>query len=173
MNTYVALLRGVNVGGKNLIPMKALRFSLETNGFRNVSTYIQSGNIVLQSKQDPEAELGAIIESEFGFAPKILVLTRTEFEQTVRSNPFDNYEGKLVHFYYCQDEPKLDQSKLQKLISETESYKVAGQVFYLYAPDGIGRSKLVANIDTCLGVSVTGRNLNTVNKLLEMVRSLY
>ena len=169
MNTYIILLRGVNVGGKNLLPMKELKALLLSSGFENVSTYIQSGNVVLQGQQPSEHEITTLIQSQFGFSPKVLVLPEDEFTASIKDNPYKEYQGKFVHFYYCKEAPIIDQAKLTRLISETECYKLAGKVFYLYAPDGIGRSKLVANIESCLGVSATGRNLNTVSKLSVLV----
>ncbi|MGB3725416.1 MAG: DUF1697 domain-containing protein [Glaciecola sp.] len=169
MNTYIVLLRGINVGGKNLLPMNELKLLLESNGFENVSTYIQSGNIILQSNTDPKNVMKTLIQSQFGFSPEILVLSDIEFDLSVKNNPFSEHEGKLVHFYYCKNTPKMDIAKLKKFISETESYELSGNVFYLHAPDGIGRSKLVANIESCLGIPATGRNLNTINKLMGMI----
>jgi uncharacterized protein (DUF1697 family) len=169
MKTYIILLRGVNVGGKNLLPMKELRTLLESNGFQNVNTYIQSGNIVLTASQRPENEIETLIQNEFGFTPVILTLSKEEFKSAVANNPYKEYEGKFVHFYFCMDTPGLNTTKLEGLASETERYKVADKVFYLHAPDGIGRSKLVKKIEDCLGVSATGRNLNTVKKLEEMM----
>ena len=170
MNKYVVLLRAVNVGGKNLVPMKELKSLLENKGLQNISTYIQSGNIVLQSESSPTVLIQEVIESQFGFVPQVLVLSESEFKQSIEKNPFDEEEGKLIHFYYCQESPAIDDEKLQKYCSETERYQLVDKVFYLYAPNGIGRSKLVANIESCLGVATTGRNLNTVNKIESMLR---
>ena len=173
MQTYIILLRGVNVGGNNLLPMKDLKSLLEENGFNNVKTYIQSGNIVLSSSQISSDQIATLIktsiETKFGFTPKVIVLTKCEFELSVKNNPYQGYKGKFVHFYFCEKPPEINLSKLQKFTSTTERHALAGNVFYIHAPDGIGRSKLVANIESCLGVSATGRNLNTVNKLARMI----
>ncbi len=169
MKTYIILLRGVNVGGKNLLPMKELRALLESNSFQNVKTYIQSGNIVLMANERPENVIGELIHREFGFTPEILILSEEELKSAVANNPYKEYEGKFVHFYFCMETPKLNTSKLERLASDTERYEISDKVFYLHAPDGIGRSKLVKTIEDCLGVSSTGRNLNTVNKLEEMI----
>lgn len=168
-NSYIVLLRGVNVGGNNVLPMKELAALLQRNGFEDVSTYIQSGNIALKSKTNPGLIIHSLITEEFGFEPKLLTLPVNQFMQSVANNPFTGFEGKTVHFYFCIDAPILDKEKLAKLSSDTERVELIGNVFYLHAPDGIGRSKLVANIESCLGVSATGRNLNTVNKLVTMV----
>lgn len=169
MNTYIVLLRGINVGGKNLLPMKELKILLDSSGYKNVKTYIQTGNLILQSSKHPEANIGSLVQSQFGFCPEVLVLSEAEFGLSVANNPYSGFEGKFVHFYYCKDLPKIDYTKLEKYLAETERYELSGSLFYLHAPDGIGRSKLVANIESCLGVAATGRNLNTINKLKGML----
>ncbi|WP_439101711.1 DUF1697 domain-containing protein [Congregibacter sp.] len=169
MSTYIVLLRGVNVGGKNVLPMKDLRACLERAGHGSVQTYIQSGNIILDADGDPSANVAALIEKEFDFSPDVVCLTENEFEAAATQSPFSDVAGNTVHFYFCPQAPKLDLIKIEKWRAPSERYEVLGRIFYLHAPDGIGRSKLVANIDACLGVSGTGRNLNTVNNLQRML----
>ena len=149
--------------------MKELSAHLQKAGFENIRTYIQSGNIVLSSDHNPESDIAALILSDFGFTAQIMVLLKDQFESAVANNPYQEFEGKLVHFYFCNQSPKLNISKLEGLISDTERHTIIDKVFYLHAPDGIGRSKLVAKIETVLGVAATGRNLNTINKLKAMV----
>jgi len=168
MKTYIVLFRGINVGGKNLVPMKELASVLEEANYQNVKTYIQSGNVVLQSQGKPHDIASKVLE-RFGFEPAVIVLEESEFNDAVMNNPFRSPNGKEVHFYFCRDEPEIDAARLQAYKSESEEYHVAGKVFYLYAPDGIGRSRLAANLETCLGVQATGRNLNTIQKLQQMV----
>ena len=170
MKTYIVLLRGVNVGGKNLLKMKELKQLLEDSNFANVKTYIQSGNIVLSSPKKPNDIISELIKTKFGFLPTVMSLSEKEFNTAVSNNPYKNYEGKFVHIYFCDTKPKIDPSKLQKYTSKTERHTLVDNVFYIHAPDGIARSKLVANVESCLGVSATGRNLNTVNKLTEMIK---
>ncbi len=171
MNTYIVLLRGVNVGGKNLLPMKELKILLESAGFENVKTTIQSGNIVLNSVKPPEDDIKVLIKNKFGFSPEVMVISEGEFNLSISNNPYQEYESKFVHYYFCKGDPKVDVVKLGRVTSESESHVFIGNVFYLYAPNGIGRSKLVANIESCLGVSATGRNLNTINKLKAMLKN--
>lgn len=159
------------MGGKNLIPMKELVVLLEQNGFQNVKTYIQSGNVVFQAKQVSIARLGKLMTAKFGFKPEVIILEQSEFESSIQHNPYHPTDGKFAHFYFCSKAPEIDSAKLEKYVSESEEYKIKNKVFYLYAPKGIGRSKLVANIESCLGVPVTGRNLNTINKLREMLKN--
>ncbi len=169
MKTYIVLFRGINVGGNNLLPMKELVALLEGHGYQNVITYIQSGNVVLQSHSASSSEIAALVTDNYGFKPEVLVLDRSTFDAAIKNNPFHPAEGKQAHFYFCSKAPKLNAEKLDKYIGGSEQYELKGKVFYLFAPDGIGRSKLVANIESCLGVPATGRNLNTVNKLSQMV----
>jgi len=169
MKTYIVLFRGVNVGGNNLLSMEELSAFLEECGFQNVKTYIQSGNVVLEAKSISSNKLGTLIAGKFGFKPEVLVLDKSEFDSSIKHNPFHTTEGKFVHFYFCSKDPKLNSEKTENYLANSEEYKLKNKVFYLFAPKGIGRSKLVANIDSCLGVSATGRNLNTIKRLKEMV----
>jgi uncharacterized protein (DUF1697 family) len=161
----------VNVGGKNLLPMKELKSLLENAGFDNVKTYIQSGNIVLKSAKSPEKIIGELIQANFGFTPEIMTLSESKFHTSVSNNPYPEYEGKFVHFYFCKRKPKINSAEIEISISETERYQLIDNTFYLHAPDGIARSKLVASIEKYLGVPATGRNLNTVNKLKEILKN--
>jgi len=165
VKTYVVLFRGINVGGKNTLPMKELAATLVKNNYLDVKTYIQSGNVILRGENNPEDDVRSIVKNKFGITPEIITLGASEFISSIKNNPYSSEEGKTIHFYFCKSSPKFDEEKLKKLKSETEEYYIEGKVFYLYAPEGIGRSKLVVNIESCLGVSATGRNLNTVKKL--------
>jgi len=170
MDRFVALFRGINVGGRNILPMKELTSLLENNSCHGVQTYIQSGNAVFESEEPPE-NIGRLIERQYGFRPEILILGKMEFLDMVSNNPFTSSMGKQVHIFFCQNTPNVNEEKLAGLKSETEKYVIRGKAAYLYAPDGIGRSKLAANMEKCLGVPATGRNLNTVNKLVEMLQN--
>ena len=170
MNTYVMLFRGINVGGRNILPMKELIHLLETEGFENVKTYIQSGNVLLSSPQKPDDSVRMAIQSRYGFSPSIMTFEITDFEVMVKNSPFASEAGKTIHFFFCNEQPKPDTEKLKQLVSPTEQYEIIGNVFYLYAPDGIGRSKLAGKAESCLGVSATARNLNTVSRILALAK---
>jgi len=172
VKTYILLFRGINVGGRNLLPMKELVRLLQQNKYQNIQTYIQSGNVVLRSHKRPDASIGSIVEKKFGFKPEVLVLEESELTLSIENNPYRSAEGKKIHFCFCKHTPKPDVEKLQRYRSQSEKYYLKGKVFYLYAPDGVGRSKLAANIESCLGVATTARNLNTVNKLQEMMQNV-
>jgi uncharacterized protein (DUF1697 family) len=177
MQTYIILLRGINVGGNNLVPMKALTQVLMDAGFSQIKTYIQTGNILLQSPHSShesdgaqlEQDIAKLIDTHFGFTPDIMQLSLSEFSSAAANNPYKDKPGNTVHCYFCQQLPSPDEARLKALASSTEEYHIQGRVLYLHAPDGIGRSKLAANIEKCLKVPATARNLNTVNKLLQML----
>ena len=151
--------------------MKELVALLDESNYQNIKTYIQSGNIVIQSQKKPD-DIASIIQERFGFEPVVYVLEESELNAAIANNPYGSPKGKEIHFYFCTDKPEIDTLKVEKYKSESEEFHIDGKVFYLYAPDGIGRSKLVANLESCLGVAVTGRNLNTIQKLQQMAQNV-
>jgi len=175
MTTWISLLRGINVGGKNILPMKDLRALLEGVGFEKVQTYIQSGNCVFEATG---TEAGAIsdavaeaIEGRFGFRPAVLTLSADDFARAVEANPFANAadDPKSVHFFFLAEPASgADIDGLDALRAENERTGLTESVFYLHAPDGIGRSKLAAGAEKKLGVAVTARNLRSVLKLVDL-----
>ncbi len=171
MKTYVALFRAINVGGNNILPMKPLVSLLDSCGLKNIKTYIQTGNVVFQTDQPITVDIANEVETGFGFRPEVILLDEDAFALCVKNNPYSSKEGKLVHCYFCMAKAGLNNDKIEQLISGTEQCSLIGNVFYLHAPDGIGRSKLVKNIEACLGVKSTGRNLNTINKVLNLINS--
>jgi uncharacterized protein (DUF1697 family) len=177
MTTYIALFRGINVGGKNKLPMKDLVATLENVGCHDVATYIQSGNAVFQSEEQDASQLSETIEAAIkerhGFEPLVLVLASEEMERAMGSNPFPETESepKTLHLYFLAAPPESpDLDALEGIKGDRERFVLGDGVFYLYAPDGIGRSKLAANIEKLLGVPVTARNWRTVRKVMEMAQ---
>ncbi len=176
MNSFIALFRGINVGGKNLLPMKSLSELILSLGCENVKTYIQSGNVVFQtdsnSKTDLAKRLSANVLEAHGFEPKVFLLDATELAVAIANNPFPTEEGKLLHFFFLDAIPQSpDLEKLEAVKQRSESYELKSNVFYLYAPEGVSRSKLFTNVEKCLGVAATARNWNTVAKLASMIKS--
>lgn len=171
MTTYLILFRGINVGGKNLLPMKELKLLLASE-FGDIETYIQTGNLVLKSPEEP-LKIAAIIEekvnSKFGFKPKVMALNEGFLRDAISANPYQEAEGKMVHFYFCENTPSFDFDSAAQLAANAEQYELIGNVFYLFAPNGIGRSKLAAKVEKLLAVPATARNLNTVQKLQTMI----
>ena len=177
MQTYVALFRGINVGGKNKLPMKHLVTTLENVGCRDVATYIQSGNAVFQSEEWDAALLADTVRTEIkgrhGFEPQVLLLTSEEMEEAVRSNPFPEVESepKTLHLYFLAAPPERpDLDAIEGIRGDRERFALGDGVFYLHAPDGVGRSKLVASVEKLLGVPATARNWRTVCKVMEMAK---
>lgn len=175
MDTYIALFRGINVGGNHILPMQELAEILHQLGCDDIQTYIQSGNVVFRGPKNSPERLAKLISTEVskirGFAPKVLLLGVTELEAAVNGNPFPTDNGKALHFFFMEKAPESpDLDILSTLKTTNEDFKLRQDVFYLYAPDGIGRSRLAEKVERSLGVPVTARNWNTVSKLLAMVR---
>jgi uncharacterized protein (DUF1697 family) len=179
MKTYIALFRGINVGGKNALPMKQLVAVLEDVGSRNVKTYIQSGNAVFESKERDASRLSNRISVEIkkrrGFEPYVLLLEPEDIERAITENPFPEAETdpQTLHVGFLASAPgNLNLKKLESLKRDSERFHLIGNVFYLHAPEGVGRSKLAANAEKLLGVPMTDRNWRTVCKIWEMVEEL-
>lgn len=177
MDTYIALLRGINVGGHNILPMLELVTMLEEIGLSQIKTYIQSGNVVFQSEARKRVELsqkiGAAIEQRRGFAVQVMILDVNEFKRAIAANPFADIEAEpnALHFFFLASLPEQpDLKAIERVKKNSEQFKLIDKVFYLYAPEGIGRSKLAMNVEKLLGVAVTARNWRTVSKLMAMVQ---
>lgn len=175
MRTYIALLRGINVGGKNKLPMRELVNSLERMGLQNVKTYIQSGNVIFRSSPNQETEISGQISREiqksYGFTPHTMVVSLDEFRKAIDNNPFGAAvsEPQTLHLYFLETEPtNPDMEKLEKIKQDRERYSLKGKVFYLHAPDGIGRSKLATRVERALGAVATARNWRTVNQIYQI-----
>lgn len=175
MTAYVALFRGINVAGKHILPMRDLREILAALGCENIVTYIQSGNAVFLSRSDAAelaAAIAAAVKNGFGFAPRVLVLSVDRFASIAAANPYRDAEQmpRSLHVWFLTDAPvDPDLDTLTELRTGNERFTLGDGAFYLFAPDGIGRSKLAAKVDRCLGVETTARNWNTVSKLLDLV----
>ncbi|MEZ6005367.1 MAG: DUF1697 domain-containing protein [Planctomycetota bacterium] len=175
MTTWIALLRGINVGGKNRMPMAQLRAALGAAGLAEVRTYIQSGNVVFESPGRQAAPLRETIRKalgkEFGFTPPIALVTAPAFQKLLDGNPFDvpREQGKEVHLFLPLDSwPRFSLAPLEALATETETLHQGKGVLYLHAPDGVGRSKLVARIDSLLPGPCTARNLRSCFEIADL-----
>jgi uncharacterized protein (DUF1697 family) len=170
----IALLRAINVGGRNIVPMAGLREMMEGMGLSNVRTLLQSGNVVFDGKSTEaalEAELKKCLKVEADF----VLRTGSEWKKLVASNPFTEQSrsdpGHVV-VLCLKDAPKPAEVKaLQAAIKGREQVQAVGRNLYAWYPDGIGRSKLtVALIEKKLNTRCTGRNWNTVLKLAGMAQ---
>lgn len=174
---WVALFKGINVGGKNKLPMAELRALAQEIGFGEPKTYIQSGNLVFHCSQDAariEEMLATAVEERFGFYPFIIIRSVAALAHALEANPFATRvtEGKQLHMFFL-DEPasKYDEAALRGLAVESEDFALIGDIFYLFAPDGIGRSKLAEKIGRYFPKRTTARNLNSVKAIWEMTQS--
>lgn len=176
---YVALFRGINVGGNNILPMQNLRNLMAEEGYGGGRTYIQSGNAVFNAEPDAanvfSESVGAAIFSAYGFRPKILIIAAERLARALADNPFPNAETepKTLHLYFLTEpaaNPDLDGLEARR--AENEAWQLGDGVFYLHAPGGIWKSKLAANAEKLLGVEATARNWRTCAKLLEMTNEL-
>ena len=178
MATWIALFRGINVGGRNKLPMAELRRELEAAGCSDVRSYIQSGNVVLGSSlrgaQAVSALLADVVEEHHGFRPEVLALKAADLHGALEANPFPEAadEPKTVHLNFLERAPRSpDRQALERLQAPSESWRLIGRVFYLHAPDGIGRSKLAAAAERHLGEVATGRNLRTCLALVDLLET--
>jgi uncharacterized protein (DUF1697 family) len=178
MASYVALLRGINVGGRNILPMKDFREILENLGCEDVATYIQSGNAVFHHSgkaMEVSESISDAIETDFSFRPSVMVLTAEEFAATAAVNPFADVavEAKNAHIWFTSEAiTNADKTRLRELATASEEFALTENAFYLHAPDGIGRSKLASNVEKCLGVEATARNWRTTGKIAELIAKL-
>ena len=175
MKTWIALLRGINVGGHNRLAMKALSQIFESAGCEHVRTYIQSGNVVFGA--DIEAAnkfadaIGAAIEKDHGFHPAIHLVSVEALRAAIESNPYPDAvsEPKSLHLVFLERPPQEEHiSAVNALVSKSESITVTGKLIYVHAPDGIARSKLANGIGRALRMNTTARNWRTVKKLNDL-----
>jgi uncharacterized protein (DUF1697 family) len=177
--THVALLRGINVGGKNLLPMKDLAEAFVAAGCAQVRTYIQSGNVIFSAPPGSEKQLhdriGAQLAQRFGYTAPVVLRTTEQLRAVMRTNPFlaMGAAEDTLHVYFLSDMPgphgveALDPDR-----SPGDTYIVHSQEIYLRLPNGMARTKLTnAYFDAKLGVTSTARNWRTVTKLLELMEA--
>lgn len=176
MNTYIVLLRGINVSGKNIIKMAVLKEILTGEGFGNVVTYIQSGNIVLESGKERDEvgqKIRKLISDHFGWDIRVFVLTLQQVQEALYNNPFpETAEPNRVFITFLDNEP--DAAALE-LLSGTDfgsdDFKITEGVLYFHLPNGMAQSKMTNNFfEKKLKVTATGRNLNTVRKMIELAK---
>lgn len=170
----VALLRGINVGGKRLVPMKTLAGLVEKAGGRDVVTYIQSGNVVFTpSRQKPDAAaLSKALESELGFAVPVVVRSHAELVRCKGASPFAKRakDPKHLHVSFLSEAPTPERiAALDPSRSPGDELRVIGAELHLHLPNGVGKSKLTSDyLDRTLGVVGTIRNWATLGKLIEL-----
>ncbi|HEY7833418.1 MAG TPA: DUF1697 domain-containing protein [Ktedonobacterales bacterium] len=175
--THLALLRGINVGGKNLLPMTALRALFLAAGCRDARTYIQSGNVLFTADEATAAALpGAIAEriaAEFGLRVPVVVRTAAQVGEVIRDNPYlaAGADPATLHVYFLAGTPDAARvARLDPDRSPPDRFAVRGQEVYLHLPAGMARTKLTnAYFDTQLATVSTARNWRTVTTLYDMM----
>ena len=189
MASHVALLRGINVGGRNKVPMTDLREVVTSLGHTGVTTYIQSGNVLFSTADTDTAKLAAALESaigeRFGIWASVVVLSRDELAQLLASNPYpDEPNPKLVHVVFLNATPTKDLiDRIAAAESTTaakgsrDTVQAAGRALFLHTPDGFGTSELAQAVLRILtppakqkkqGLAATARNWTTATKLLTL-----
>ena len=181
MTTYISILRGINVSGHNLIKMDALRKLYENLGFQNVTTYVQSGNVVFTGNDievnELEQRITQQIEKDFGFNVPVIVLTLSKLKQIIENNPLlknhnNNIDIAYLHVTFLSSKPDhYDQKKIEDKKQDEEEICFSDNAVYLYCPNGYGRTKLTNNfLEAKLKVGATTRNWKTTTELLKIAQ---
>ena len=173
---YIAFLRGINVAGQKMIKMDALKLHFDMPGFSNVVTYIQSGNVLFDTKEPDTAKLRKKVEKQLaaklGYDVPVVVRSLEEIQTAINNNPFTKLkpdDGRKLYIVYLSDAPPPSAlAGLKPYTSDTEELKLIGRELYIVT-EGIGNSKLTLNvIEKKLGATGTMRNLATSNKVLTL-----
>ncbi len=174
MRVAIALLRAVNVGGRNRIGMDDLRSICESLGLRDVETYVQSGNAVFRTAAGSLDRLAARMEDaigkRLGFRPAVILRTAPELRETIARNPFAARGGldpaRLLVTFLAAEPSAEARAKLAAIRASPEEMHLAGRELFVYYPNGAGRSKFPqAAVERALKIAGTARNWNTVTKL--------
>jgi uncharacterized protein (DUF1697 family) len=181
MAAAISLLRGVNVGGHQKIRMEELRELYESLGLRHAQTYVQSGNVVFHTDARGFTRLSKrianAIEERFAFRPRVILRTTADLRGVIAANPFasrrDLDPSRLLVQFLASDPPVDARERLLQIESEPEEVRMAGRELYIYYPNGMARPKVAwAFLERILQTPCTGRNWNTVRKLLELAENL-
>lgn len=181
MTTYISILRGINVSGQKLIKMDALRKSYESLGFQDVSTYLQSGNVIFTGREADLIQLAQTIseqiEKDFGFQVPVIVLSIKKLQQIIDHNPFAKESSKDPTFlhvtFLSSPADKYDLTVIEERKQSGEEISVTEHAVYLYCPNGYGKTKLNNNfLETKLKVTATTRNWKTTCELLSVARRI-
>ena len=177
MAVMVALLRGVNVGGKGSLPMADLRRVATDLGYDDVATYIQSGNLVLRTSDRASKvaeDLASAIAGLGGVKPAVMVRSRSQLAKVVDANPFvrRGEDASLCHVTFMDKAASTGLGRVDLERYVPEEAKAVGKELYLFLPGGMGRSKLAADLAKDKSAVGTTRSWRTVTKLLEMTDAL-
>lgn len=179
--TYAIFLRGINVSGKNIIPMAGLREILHKNGYPDAITYIQSGNVILSSEDQSSEKLGAnitgLIQKNLRLQVPALALSKDALKSVITNNPYHtkiSEDGRKVYYMLLFSKPEEERlNKLAAMNLPGEEFIFGDKVVYLKVETGMGKAKCNTNFfEKGLGVQATSRNLRTMDKLLELAAAL-
>ncbi len=172
MQTYIALLRGINVGGHKKLKMADLKLLFEDLGFKNVTTYIQSGNVIFSSEEKTAlaTKISTEIESRFGWQVPVLIITKAALAEIIENCPFEDAKKIEAYFVLLDSEPKKELvAEVTKIEYPNEEFIISPTVIYCYYKNGIGKAKTTTNFfEKKLQLSATTRNYKTLSKLLSM-----
>lgn len=172
MATYVAFLRGINLGSSNKISMPALRAMAEDLGYTDVASYINSGNLIISSAKRPgtlETEISKAIKETFGHSIDVAVRSVAQLKQIVAQNPYPNGNPSQVAVAFLTKAPSANaKDKVAAVAKDYESFTFSGQQVYVNYSQGMGNSKLAERFSAIIGVSSTVRNIRTVEKVLAL-----
>lgn len=179
LTTYLALLRGINVGGKNKLPMHDLLALFAEAGYPNARSYIQSGNVIFSADPNAVAPLPdfitARVAERFGYRVPVVLRTANQLDAVIRENPFagDGVADETLHVLFLAATPSAARvATLDPDRSPPDSFLVRGQEIYLRLPNGAARTRLTNDyFDTKLATTSTGRNWRTVTKLRALLAS--
>jgi uncharacterized protein (DUF1697 family) len=182
MKSFISLLRGINVSGHNMIKMAELKTLYESIGLTDVSTYIQSGNVVFRSEQNDPSVLGALIEraiqKRFGSSVTVIIRRPAELAKIIKTNPFlglNKVDEARLYVTFLQTKPTATLVEaLGPVAAKTpDEYRIIANEVYLHCPNGYGKTVLSNTFfEKHLNLKATTRNWNTVNRLLAMVGSV-
>jgi len=177
MNTYISILRGINIGGHKKIKMDALRQMYTNLGYTEVQSYIQSGNVTFNSSETNILDIEKIISEKilqtFGFEVTVLIITADEFRNAIKTNPFQKDTLKDPAFMHLTFLSCIPENNLQDSISPADylpdEFRIIGRTIYIYCPNGYGNTKITNNFfENKLKLTATTRNLKTCTELLSM-----
>lgn len=182
MNTYISILRGINVGGKHLIKMDALRAMYEKIGLKEVSSYVQSGNVIFVTKKTEThllaTKISDQIELDFGLDVPVFVLSVETLRRIVESNPLaknTKLNPSFLHVTFLSSTlENIDLEVIEQYRKIDEEFSLSDEAVYLYCPSGYGKTKLTNNfLEKKLQVRATTRNWKTTNELLKMTAQIH
>jgi len=176
MTTYIALLRGINVSGHNKIKMAELKQLFLGMGFNDITTYIQSGNVIFKSSEENnskiEQQIITQVKQVFGLTIKVLVITKKQLKTVFKLNPFlknNAIDIKALYVIFLKENYFAEGINLIEPYKKNEEFKLVGNSVYLNYSNGAGNSKLTTNLfETKLKTTATARNWRTITKLVEL-----